>query len=92
MTIWRDGGRQRLAATAVPKPLESYRNGTAHYGAVPFRGGLLRGMSAKQIARVLGISDGTVKSHTVAVFRALNVSSRAQVVLEAHRRGIPFGS
>jgi DNA-binding NarL/FixJ family response regulator len=53
---------------------------------------LLRGMSAKQIARVLGISDGTVKSHTVAVFRALNVSSRAQVVLEAHRRGIPFGS
>jgi hypothetical protein len=26
------------------------------------------------------------------VFRALNVSSRAQVVLEAHRRGIPFGS
>jgi DNA-binding NarL/FixJ family response regulator len=52
---------------------------------------LLRGMSAKQISRVLGISDGTVKSHTVAVFRALNVSSRAQVVLEAHRRGIPFG-
>lgn len=53
---------------------------------------LLRGMSAKQIARVLNISDGTVKSHTVAVFRALNVSSRAQVVLEAHRRGIPFGA
>lgn len=53
---------------------------------------LLRGMSAKQIARVLGISDGTVKSHTVAVFRALNVTSRAQVVLEAHRRGIPLGS
>lgn len=52
---------------------------------------LLRGMSAKQIARAMGISDGTVKSHTVAVFRALNVSSRAQVVLEAHRRGIPFG-
>jgi DNA-binding NarL/FixJ family response regulator len=53
---------------------------------------LLRGMSAKQIARVMNISDGTVKSHTVAVFRALNVSSRAQVVLEAHRRGIPFGT
>jgi len=53
---------------------------------------LLRGMSAKQIARMLSISDGTVKSHTVAVFRALNVSSRAQVVLEAHRRGIPFGA
>jgi DNA-binding NarL/FixJ family response regulator len=53
---------------------------------------LLRGMRAKQIADALGISDGTVKSHTVAVYRALNVSTRAQVVLEAHRRGIPFGT
>lgn len=53
---------------------------------------LLRGMSAKQIARILGISDGTVKSHTVAVFRALNVSSRTQAVIEAHRRGISLGA
>lgn len=53
---------------------------------------LLRGMSAKQIARVMCIADGTVKSHTVAVFRALNVSTRAQAVVEAHRRGIPFGA
>ncbi|MET0311482.1 MAG: response regulator transcription factor [Burkholderiaceae bacterium] len=49
---------------------------------------LLRGMSAKQIARALDISEGTVKSHTVAVFRALGVSSRTQAVVEAHRRGI----
>ncbi|MCB2028582.1 MAG: response regulator transcription factor, partial [Rhodoferax sp.] len=52
---------------------------------------LLRAMSAKQIARELGISSGTVKTHTVAVFRALNVSSRAQAVVEAGRRGIAIG-
>ena len=52
---------------------------------------LLRAMSAKQIARELGISSGTVKTHTVAVFRALNVSSRAQAVVEAGRRGISIG-
>lgn len=52
---------------------------------------LLHGMSAKQVARTLGLSEGTVKSHTVAVFRALNVSSRAQAVVEAHRRGITLG-
>ncbi|MBO9512736.1 MAG: response regulator transcription factor [Variovorax sp.] len=52
---------------------------------------LLRGMSGKQIARALSISEGTVKSHTVAVFRSLNVNSRAQAVVEAHRRGISIG-
>jgi DNA-binding NarL/FixJ family response regulator len=49
---------------------------------------LLRGMTAKQIGRTLGIGEGTVKSHTVAVFRALQVSTRTQAVVEAHRRGI----
>jgi DNA-binding NarL/FixJ family response regulator len=55
-------------------------------------GCLLRGMSTKQICRALGLSEGTVKSHTVAVFRALNVTSRAQAVIEASRRGVPIGA
>jgi len=54
-------------------------------------GCLLRGMSTKHICRELGLSEGTVKSHTVAVFRALNVTSRAQAVIEASRRGVPIG-
>jgi DNA-binding NarL/FixJ family response regulator len=54
-------------------------------------GCLLRGMSTKQICRELGLSEGTVKSHTVAIFRALNVTSRAQVVIEASRRGVTIG-
>ena len=52
---------------------------------------LLRGMSNKQISRELRLAEGTVKSHTVAVFRALNVTSRAQAVIEASRRGFPVG-
>ena len=52
---------------------------------------LLRGMSTKHICRELGLSEGTVKSHTVAIFRTLNVTSRAQVVIEASRRGISIG-
>jgi DNA-binding NarL/FixJ family response regulator len=51
-------------------------------------GCLLRGMSAKQIARTLQIAEGTVKSHTVAVFQAFGVNSRSQVVAAAYRRGI----
>ena len=54
-------------------------------------GCLLRGMSTKQICRELGLSEGTVKSHTVAIFRTLNVTSRAQVVIEASRRGVTIG-
>jgi DNA-binding NarL/FixJ family response regulator len=53
---------------------------------------LLRGMSNKQICRELGLAEGTVKNHAIAVFRSLNVSSRAQAVIEASRRGLPVGS
>lgn len=53
---------------------------------------LLRGMSNKQICRELGLAEGTVKNHAIAVFRALNVTSRAQAVIEASRRGLPVGN
>lgn len=52
---------------------------------------LLRGMSNKQICRELGLAEGTVKNHAIAIFRALNVSSRAQAVIEASRRGLQVG-
>lgn len=52
---------------------------------------LLRGMSNKQICRELGLAEGTVKNHAIAIFRALNVGSRAQAVIEASRRGLPVG-
>lgn len=37
-----------------------------------------QGMSNKQIAQALGISEGTVKNHMSEMFRILNVSNRTQ--------------
>ena len=54
-------------------------------------GCLLRGMSNKQICRELGLANGTVKAHINAIFRTFNVSSRAQAIMEASRRGFQLG-
>jgi DNA-binding NarL/FixJ family response regulator len=82
-------------AGADPSPSTAGRGASPDLGLTPRQtdvlGCLLRGMSTKQICRELGLSEGTVKSHTVAIFRALNVTSRAQVVIEASRRGVTIG-
>jgi DNA-binding NarL/FixJ family response regulator len=46
---------------------------------------LARGLSNKAIARELGVSEGTVKVHLLAVFRVLDVRNRTSAVLEAQR-------
>lgn len=46
-----------------------------------------RGLPNKLIARELGITEGTVKVHLLAVFRALNVRNRTAAVLSAQRFG-----
>jgi DNA-binding NarL/FixJ family response regulator len=44
---------------------------------------LARGLSNKAIARELGVSEGTVKVHLLAVFRALDVRNRTAAVIAA---------
>jgi two-component system, NarL family, nitrate/nitrite response regulator NarL len=51
---------------------------------------LARGMSNKQIARALDISDGTVKQHLNAIFRELDVASRTEAVYLMAKRGVRF--
>ncbi|HEX4884085.1 MAG TPA: response regulator transcription factor [Casimicrobiaceae bacterium] len=46
---------------------------------------LSRGLSNKEIARELGISEGTVKVHLLGVFRLLGVRNRTQAVLASQR-------
>jgi DNA-binding NarL/FixJ family response regulator len=52
---------------------------------------ILRGMPIKAIARELDVSTSTVKAHTAVILRALNVTTRTQVVVEASRLGLAYG-
>lgn len=51
---------------------------------------LLQGKPAKLIGRDLDLSLSTVKAHTSAVLRALNVTTRTQAVVAAGRMGLRF--
>ena len=51
---------------------------------------ILQGKPAKLIERELGLSASTVKVHTSAVLRALNVTTRTQAVVAASRLGLRF--
>jgi DNA-binding NarL/FixJ family response regulator len=44
---------------------------------------LSQGKPNKLIGRALGISEGTVKIHLAAIFRALNVRNRTEAVVAA---------
>ena len=49
---------------------------------------MVRGKSNRDIAALLGLSEGTVKIHLTAVFKVLGVSSRTQAMVAVTRRGI----
>ncbi|MEY4750750.1 MAG: hypothetical protein RIQ60_2964 [Pseudomonadota bacterium] len=49
---------------------------------------LLEGEPNKVIARELDLAESTVKSHVIAIFRKLNVSSRAEAVAHASQNGL----
>jgi DNA-binding NarL/FixJ family response regulator len=48
---------------------------------------LVDGMANKEICRRLNLSEGTVKVHIAAVFRALNVNNRTEAArVAAHQQ------
>ncbi|MGE5102799.1 MAG: response regulator [Deltaproteobacteria bacterium] len=49
---------------------------------------VLQGKPIKLICRELSLGEGTVKGHVSAVLRALNVTSRTQAIVAAHRLGL----
>lgn len=51
---------------------------------------MVRGLSNRDIADQLDLSEGTVKIHATAVFKALGVTSRTQALIAATRYGIDF--
>ena len=53
---------------------------------------MVRGLSNRDIAEQLGLSEGTVKIHATAVFKVLGVTSRTQALIAVFRYGIDFES
>lgn len=51
---------------------------------------MVRGLSNRDIADQLDLSEGTVKIHATAVFKALGVTSRTQALVAVARYGIDF--
>src|SRR5882724_3102371 len=49
---------------------------------------LIMGKSNKEIGRDLSLSDATVKVHLAAIFRSLNVNSRAEATRVVEQRGL----
>ena len=51
---------------------------------------MVRGLSNREIAEKLGLSEGTVKIHATAIFKALGVGSRTQALVSVARYGVDF--
>lgn len=51
---------------------------------------MVRGLSNRDIGAQLDLSEGTVKIHATAVFKALGVTSRTQALVAVARYGIDF--
>ncbi len=49
---------------------------------------MTKGKSNRDIANLLGLSEGTVKIHITAIFKALGVNSRTQALVAVTRLGI----
>lgn len=75
--------------TPLGTPTEST---TEHFGLTKAQARVLellvKGLTNRQIADQLTMAEGTVKAHTSAVFRALNVNSRAQLIVRAQQEGL----
>ena len=49
---------------------------------------LVEGKTNREIAEVIGVTEGTVKIHVSAIFKALSVTNRSQALLVAGRHGL----
>ncbi len=76
--VTRRGGRSIVPTTASNEHGLSTRQ-------LEVLGAMCRGLSNKQIAQQLDITEKTVKAHVTAIFERLGVVNRTQAALAAHR-------
>ena len=75
-----EGGRPGESARLAPPPLTERELEVIR--------ALSRGMSDRQIASSLGISEKTVRNHTSNIYRKLHIFDRTQAVIYAVREGV----
>jgi DNA-binding NarL/FixJ family response regulator len=75
--------RTLLEAQSAPDPLAGISPREREVLAL-----LLDGIPNKLIARRLGISEKTVKTHLTSIFRQIGVADRVQAILWAERQGL----
>jgi len=75
-----EGGRQEGSSRLAPPPLTERELEVIR--------ALARGMSDRQIAHALGISEKTVRNHTSNIYRKLHIFDRTQAVIYAVREGV----
>ena len=75
-----EDGRQAANARLAPPPLTERELEVIR--------ALARGMSDRQIAQSLGISEKTVRNHTSNIYRKLHIFDRTQAVIYAVREGV----
>jgi len=84
-----------MASRAQPSPADLSRQTTpADLGLTSRQADvlhrILQGKPSKVICRELELSPSTVKTHTSAVLRALNVTTRTQAIVAAGKLGLRF--
>jgi len=82
----------RADRAPAPRPAGARTADVARLGLTPRQVEVLAllaaGRSNKEICRELRLSEGTVKTHLAAIFKALGVANRVQAVIAAGRMGI----
>lgn len=53
---------------------------------------MVRGLSNRDIADQLELTEGTVKIHVTAIFKSLGVNSRTQAMIAVNNYGVDFGN
>ena len=80
--------------TPLHRPVTANAGQTGVIGLTPRQADVLylvlQGKPIKLICRELNPGEGTIKGHVSAVLRALDVTTRTQAIVAAHRLGLLF--